>query len=150
MSAKVLPVSFGSTEEASEATAFVLALPGIAGAAAVQVAALALLTARHVNKSGRKPVLFEATALLCSPETALDAARVLDHLRKLENADVTRATRAYARSAVQALRLESPERISQALSNASAVLMSEHLRRSEGVQDEDEPQAQTGRGEYVA
>lgn len=130
---KILPIDFGSSDEVMQATEFAVSLPGVNGAASVQVAVLAILGARHVRKSGRNPVLRSAVELLCDPRFALAPGAVLGELGKLGQAEVTRATKSYARGAVGAL--ERDDGLARAMHNAVAVLTGEHLRRSD---DEDE------------
>ncbi len=125
---KVLPINFGSSDEATEATVFVLSLDGVAGAAAVQVAVLALLAARHVEKTGRKPVLFEAARILA--EDADIITLIDERFLAIASSDVTKATRGYVRSGTQTLMLESPAALRAAVDNAATALLREHLKRS--------------------
>lgn len=133
---KVIPVEFGATEETTQATAFVLELEGIASAAAVQVAVLALLASRHVEKSGRKPVLFEAARLLTEE---VSVARLVEvRLLTTARADVTRTTKAYVKAATQILMLESLGALRAAVDNAATVLLREHFKRSSGLDDAED------------
>jgi hypothetical protein len=132
MSGKVLPVDFGSTEESAQLMTLVPSLEGVAGAASAQVAVLAILYARHVQKSGRKPVLAEAVSVLTQPESAPEGVLQAMEL-DLQDAEVTRATRAFVLGSCKALSLETRESLRQAFDNAAAALIREHTRRSAEV-----------------
>lgn len=133
---KVLPVAFGSSEEAAQALEFVVSLRGPASAAAVQFAALALLAARHFERSGRKPVLTEAVALLLEFDAADDFLR---YVSVQELGALTRASRAFMLTTIRSLSLEAGRVLDAARDNAATVLMREHMRRTLGAGDDVEP-----------
>lgn len=141
-----IPVNFGSSDESTEAMTFVLSLSGISEASAAQVAALGILAARHIDKSGKRPVLNEAVKLLARPGRT--CSQMFEYIQTSDMSQLTRTTRSFLMNTCKAMLMGDPVAQRNSVANAVMVLTSESLRRSmeeepgasmdDDLEDEDE------------